>query len=630
MFDSVRNNKKIVQLFLILITVPFALWGVESYLKQGSGGGEVATVGKMKISQQEFNNALNQQKDRLRAQSPDMDTAIVDSSAVRGQLLDGLIAKKLLLQAISKNRLAVNNAELVEAIASIPDFQENNQFSSDRYEKVLSAQGLSKEVFEARMRQDIATQQLILPVAAARIPGITTSAQWLSVQLAQRELVETQLPYANYRSQVVLAPGAAEKYYADHGKLFELPAQVRVEYVVLSADALAAQQSAVSEEEIKARYNADLSRYTESESRQASHILIAVAPNAAAADVKSAQAKAQGILDQLKQNKVSFAELAKQNSQDSQSAQKGGDLGWFNRGVMTKAFEDAVFAAKEGELPFIVRTGFGFHVVRLTGIKAAKVKPLDEVKTAIAAEIKHELGAKQYAEAVEAFGNMVYEQPDSLSPVVTKWKLVPQQTGWLKQGDKQAFPFENKKLLNALFDPETIKKHRNADAVEVAPGVMVAARVLEHKPATRQAFALVKATIESQLIQEAAVKLAIQDGEGKVSRLTRGEDVGLSWSSPKMVSQLKNEAVPSNALGAIFKAKTDKLPAFVGVAGAEAYGIYRINAVKEGNTTTDSLENRQLLASYERAVTEEEAAAWLATLREEFPVKVKSSMSDSR
>jgi len=355
MFDSVRNNKRIVQIFLVLITVPFALWGVESYLKQDSGGSEVATVGKMKISAQEFNNALNQQKDQLRAKSPDVDTAIIDSPAVRDQLLDGLIAKKLLLQAVSKNRLAVNNAELVEVIASIPDFQENNQFSASRYEAVLSSQGLSKEVFEARMRQDIATQQLILPVVAARILGTTASIHWLSVQLAQREVVEAQLPYANYRSQVVLAPDAAGKYYADHGKLFELPEQVRVEYVVLSADVLSA-QNAVGEDEIKARYDADLNRYTTLESRRASHILIPLAPNATGAEVKLAQAKAQGMLDQLNQNKASFDELAKQNSQDLQSAQKGGDLGWFNRGMMTKAFEDAVFGAKEGDRPSIVRT----------------------------------------------------------------------------------------------------------------------------------------------------------------------------------------------------------------------------------------------------------------------------------
>jgi peptidyl-prolyl cis-trans isomerase D len=213
---------------------------------------------------------------------------------------------------------------------------------------------------------------------------------------------------------------------------------------------------------------------------------------------------------------------------------------------------------------------------------------------------------------------------------MAKWKLVPQQTGWLKQGDKQAFPLDNKKLLNALFDPETIKKRRNADVVEVAPGVLVAARVLEHKPAMRQEFALVKAAIENQLIQEAAVKLAIKDGEGKVSRLANGGEAGLAWSSPRMLSHISNEAVPSNALSAVFNAKTDKLPAFVGAATAEGYSIYRINAVKDGNTDTDRPENRQILASYEQAVAEEEAAAWIATLKEQFPVKIKKSVSDSR
>ena len=630
MFDSVRNNKKIVQLFLVLITIPFALWGVESYISQRSNGEEIATVGKVKITQQELNAALNEQKERLSAQmGASFDASAFDTTQARQQVLDGLVTKKLLALEVNQSKLSVSKNELVNTIASIPAFQENGQFLASQYEAALSSQGIRPEFFEARVRQDLMVQQLTLPVSSARLLSAVSTARWLSVKLEQREIDEVQLPYVNYHSQVNLSPDAAQKYYVENGKLFELPEQVRAEFVVLNADALAAKID-IGEPAIKARYEADSSRYTESESRRASHILIALTKDAEEPAVKLAQQKAQSILNQLNQNKSSFDVLAKQNSQDLQSAEKGGDLGWFSRGLMTKAFEDAVFSAKENGPPVLARTEFGFHVIRVTGVKAQRVKLFDEVKAAIAAELKRDLGAKQYAEAVESFGNMVYEQSDSLSPVMAKWKINSEKTGWLKKTDKLAFPFDNKKLLNALFNADTIKKNHNTEAVEVLPGVLVAARVLEYKQASRQDFSSVKATIENQLIQSAAERLAVKDGEEKLLLLTKDGGASLSWSIPKTLSRTSIDVVPPNALNAIFKAKVNKLPAFVGVANRADYSIYRINAVKAANAGTDSPENRLMLSSYEQAVTEEEVLAWVATLKEKFPVKTKKLVLDIR
>lgn len=631
MLDSIRNNKKIVQGFLVLITIPFALWGVESYIQNSVSGDEVATVGEVKISQQEFSAALNQQQERLRAQlGSNFDSALFDTPQVRRQLLESLITKKLLAQQARKNQLTVSDSELVKAIASIPEFQENNQFSARRYEVALSSQGLNKELFEARMRHDLAMQQLILPIAAASIPGVTSSGRWLSIKLEQREVVEAQIPYTDYSNQVKLSPDAAQKYFTGHPKEFELPEQVRAEFLVLSANALLAQLS-ISEEDVRARYIADISRYKETESRRASHILIAVAKNASAEEVASAQAKAESVLTKLKQSPGSFAALAKQYSKDVQSADKGGDLGWFGRGLMTKPFEDAVFGLKEGMTSGIIRTEFGFHIIRVTGIKPEHVKSFDEVKLAIADELKRELGAKRYAEAAEAFGNLVYEQPDSLAPAAEKWKLPIQQTTWFSKSDKLPFPLSNKKLADALFSEDVLKKKHNTEAVEVSPGTLVAARVLEYKPAALQDFAAVKEKIENKLTHEAALELAIKNGEEKLSRLMKGEGLDMKWSAPKTLSQSAAHDVSPQSLQAIFKTRVDRLPAYVGlVSPGSGYVIYRINALKTADSSKDDSESHKLVEHYDRSVTEEEVTAWMATLREKFPVEIKKSALEKR
>ncbi len=631
MLDSIRNNKRIVQGFLVLITVPFALWGVESYIRNADTQNDVATVGSGKISQQEFRSALNEQQERLRAQSGgQVDPAMFETPQIRRMVLDSLISRRLLAQQGQKSRLGVSDQELARFIAGIPAFQEDGKFSKARYEAVLSAQGMRQDVFEARMRQDMVTQQLVFPVVGATIPGDVAARRWLMSQMEQREVEEANFSPTDYLAQVKLPADAAQKYYAANHDKFELPAQVRAAYVVLSSDALSA-QLVISDADIKARYDAQIDKYKEPETRRASHILIPVAKDASAAEVKKAQDKAQEVLAKLAQSPGEFAQLAKAYSQDTQSAEKGGDLGWFGRGAMVKAFEDAAFELKEGQTSGIVRSDFGFHIIRVTGIRAERVKALADVKTVIADEIRRETGARKYAEAAEAFGNMVYEQADSLAPVAEKWRLAVQQTGWLPKVGKLPPPFDNAKLASALFSDDAVKAKHNTEAIEVAPGVLVSARVVDYKAPALQDFAQVKAGIEAFLAHEEAAKLAIKDGEAKLARLTKGDTLDLKWSPSRQVSRMDAQGLPINSLQAVFKAKASRLPAYAGVAlPAGGYAIYRIKAIKppvvsKGDPLWQAGEEH-----YRQVIAEEEATAWLAVLKEKFPVTINKSALEKR
>jgi len=632
MLDFVRNNKRITQGFLALITLPFAFWGVDSYVRNTDVGAGVATVGGSKITRQELQSALREQQDRMRAQlGGKVDPAMFETPQMRRAVLDSLVTQRLLAEQTQKAKLVVGNEQLIQFIADVPSLQENGKFSKERYEALVAAQGMSKEMFEARLRQDMAMQQLMLPVIEAGITGQVAAARWLVTQLEQREIGEARLLPESYAGQVKLAADAVQKHYEANRKQYELPEQVRAEFLVLSRDAMI-MQAAVSDDDVKAAYQSRADRYKEGETRRASHILIRAAKDAPEAEARAAKAKADELLVQVKKTPADFAKLAKQNSQDPGSAEKGGDLDWFGRGAMVKAFEDTAFALKDGQVSEVVRSDFGFHVIRLTGVRPERSKPFEEVKADLLAELKREAGLKKYAEAAEAFGNTVYEQADSLKPAAEKWKLEIRQTQWLAKGSKLAPPFDNPKLAAALFSDDGLKNKRNSEAVEVAPGALVSARVLEHKPAALQPLEVVKGDIEKRLVRDEAFKLATKDGEDKLSRLAKGEAVALNWSPARNVSRTAAQGLPADSLRAVFKADTGKLPAYAGVAVlGNGYALYRISSVKGvGEVGKDDPLGRALAQQYARFVAEEEFSAWMSTLKEKYPVEINKAALESK
>ena len=629
MFDIVRNNKKITQVFLALITLPFAFWGVESYVRNVDSDNGVATVGGAKITQQELQAALREQQDRARAQlGGKIDMALFDSPQMRRVVLDSLITQRLLAEQARKAKMAVGNEQLAQFIASVPSLQENGKFSKERYEALVANQGMSKEMFEARLRQDLAMQQLTLPISEGGIAGQAAAGRWLATQLELREVSEAALYPEAYSKQVALAADAVQKYYDANRKQFELPEQVRAEFVVLSRDGMAA-QAAPGDEAVRAAYKANEARYKSPESRRASHILIKA--GAAGTEAKAAKNTAEDILAQVKKTPADFARLAKQHSQDPGSAEKGGDLDWFTRGAMVKAFEDSAFGMKEGQISELVRSDFGFHIIRVTGVRPERVKPLEEVKAEIAAELKREAGNKKYVEAAEAFGNTVYEQSDSLKPAAEKWKLDVKQTSWLAKGGKLAPPFDNAKLAAALFADDAMKNQRNTEAVEVASGILVSARVLEHKPASVQPLEAVKGEVEKRLVLEEAAKLAIKDGEAKLVRLQKRETVDLKWSATQGLRRSEPQGLAPDSVRAIFSTDAARLPAYVGTAHpGKGYALYRISAVKAAADVAKDPRAAALRQAYVRAVAEEEFAAWLASLRASHPVTINKAMLEAK
>lgn len=630
MFDIVRSNQKIVQIVLALIILPFAFFGIDSYFRSHGGADEIATVGGSKISVAEFQHALREQQDRLRPALGGRDPALLDSPELKRAVLDGLIQRRLLALQASKEHLTISNEQLAGFIAAVPNLQEDGKFSPKRYEMLIASQGMSKAAFEANVRQDLLIQQPLVAVGDASLAGEATMKRWLAIQMEEREISEATLRPDRYVAKVKVAPDAVKTYYEANLKRFELPEQLRAEYLVLSRDQLAEQVS-VGDDEIKAWYQSHGDRYRQPETRRASHILITVAKNAPADQVKAAEAKAAEVLAQARKAPGDFARLAKQYSQDPGSAERGGDLDWFARGAMVKPFEDAVFALKEDQVSDIVRSDFGLHIIKLTGIRAERARTLDEVRGEIAAELKAQAAAKKYAEMAEAFSNTVYEQSDSLKPAAEKYKLAVQTSDWLIRNGAGTGPFANAKLMAALFSEDAIKNRRNTEAIEIAPNVLVSARVLEHKPASQQSLETVAATIEKFLAHQEAVKLAVTDGEAQLARLGKGETAEVAWGTPRSVTRAYAPNLSPEALRAMFRADAAKLPAYSGVATPNGYALYRIGKVKPyAPGAEEPAQAKSLRAQYARTIAEQEMLGWIGTVRDQFPVEINRAILESK
>jgi peptidyl-prolyl cis-trans isomerase D len=618
MFDLVHRHKRAVQVLLALMVVPFAIWGLDSY-QTGSRGSAVATVNGLEVSQQEFEGELRRQQEQLRRMlGRNYDPALFDTPETRSTLLNSLISQKLVAHTALKANLTVTDDMLVELIHSIPAFQVDGQFSKARYETALRTQDppMSSAQFEARLRLDLALQQLSRAVADGAFASRTVAARLSALETQKREIAEVRLPAQQYLAQVKVDEAKVKEYYEANAAEFRTPERVRAEYVLLSADALAREEQ-VSADDVKAYWD---SQY-----------------GARFAEREAARKKADAILAEVKKDPSRFAEVAKRDSSDRASAEQGGDLGFQPRGSFVKPFDDALFRMKPGEISGVVESEFGFHIIRF--LEARKndgreerrashilvptppdARPLAEMRPQIEAELKKQRASRRFAEAAENFGNMAYEQPDSLKPVAERFKLTVRTTPWIEKSAKQELgPLDNPKLLAALFSAEAIRNKRNTDAIEVAPGALVAARVVEHQPAAQRSYDEVKAEIAEKLKRRQATELAQKDGEAKLAALRNGADAGMKWSATKTVSRREPQGVPPDILAPIVSADAAKLPAYVGIAIPETgYLLVRISKVIDDPKPAAGQEGRttQLFAAAQYE-------AYLASLRQRADVEVR-------
>jgi peptidyl-prolyl cis-trans isomerase D len=611
MFEFIRNHQRLMQfILLVLIVPPFALFGIDGYTRFSDDGSAVAKVGGAKVTQQEFAQAQREQIERARQMlGNNFDPALLDNPEARESVLDSVVNQRTLAYYAVRKNLLVSNDQLRATIQSIPAVQENGQFNRERYVTLLAGQGMTPVTFEDKLRQDLSVQNILGAVSQSAFSPKKMIDFITRAQLEERSVQEMLVPTAAFVSQVKLTPQAIEEYYKANQKDFTVPTQVKVEYLVLSVDTLAAGITP-NAEEVKGFYEQNKGRYGQTEERQASHILLKTEGEKDKAAIK---AKAESVLKEAKAAGADFAALAKKYSQDPGSAVQGGDLGFFGKGAMVKAFEDATFAMKEGEISNLVESEFGFHIIKLMGVKAAKVKPFEEVRAQIEKEFRAQQAQKKFSESAEGFTNTVYEQADSLKPAADKYKLEIKTSPLFSRATAPK-EFGNAKLLDRLFGDDALKTKRNTEAIDLGKNTLISARVVEHKPQSVRPLEEARPNITALLTAKEALALARKDGEAKLKVAQASADAA-GFSPEKSVSRVKPEGLSIEALRAVLSAPTAKLPHVVGVEVPGGYAVFRINKVT-APAAPDVAVRENLKASLARAQGEADFGGTLAGFKQ--------------
>lgn len=625
MLEAVRKNKRISQVILAIIIVPFAFFGMDAYFSESPGGGEVASVGGSKITVVDFDRALREQQDRLReATGGQFDRALFESEAFRRSVLDGLINQRLLSMHAIDNRMVVTSEQLQETILSLPAFQEDGRFSLERYERALRAQGMSPAMFEASLAQDMRVQQIAQAVGETAFTGSAPVRRFIQAQLEEREIRDIPIPVERFIAEVRLEDGAALAFYEANPTRFERAPRLRAEYLVLDEAAVRAGLS-IPDEQIEQFYAANQDQFGMPEERGARHILIQVGADATVAEVDQARERAEAIVAKLRADPTEFEALARTESQDPGSAAVGGDLGFFGRGMMVAPFEDAVFGQQIGEISDPVRTDFGFHIIEVTAINPDTIRPLAEVREEIVAELARQEVARQFGLLAEQFANTVYEQPDSLEPAADLMGLEIRTTDWIDRDSGSVGGFGDERLLNALFSADAREGRENIEAIEVERGTLVSARVVEYEDAQRLGFEEVSEIIEEQLRAREAGRLAREYGEALLARLNAGETPDEEWSTIRRV-QRANPTLPGVAMQAVFGTAADALPAHVGVATPDGgYALYKVESVNRPELADDDPRLASTVGQYELLMAQKDFNAYLASLRDRYPVEIRAA-----
>ncbi|NMM07403.1 SurA N-terminal domain-containing protein [Polaromonas sp.] len=627
MFDFIRKHTKVTMALLFLLIVPsFVLFGLDGYNRSSEKGVAVAKVDGKEIIQSDWDRAHQNEVDRLRTSMPTLDAKLLDSPQARYATLERLVRDRVIAAAADKFKFTTSDQRLARELQQSPEIaalrRPDGTLDMERYRQLLSSQGMTPEMFEANVRADLSRRQVLAGVGASGFSSAPAADMALNAYFEKREIQVARFNTADLAAKLNPTDAELEQFYKANEKLFQAPEQANIEYVLLDVDAVKKNIS-VNEADLKTYYEQNAQRLSGAEERRASHILITSPKTASAAEREKAKAKAEELLAVVKKAPDTFADVARNNSQDPGSAPNGGDLDFFARGAMVKPFEDAAFSMKKGDLSAVVESDFGYHLIKLTDVKAPKQRSFEEMRTELEADLKKQQAQKKFSETAEAFTNGVYEQSDSLKPMAERLKLeVISAANVTRQpvaGAKGVLA--NPKFLNALFAPDAIENKRNTEAVEVAPSQLASGRIVQYTPARTQPFAEVKDVVRQRWLAQRGAEAARKEGAAKLAAW-KAAPASAALSETLLVSREQTQKLPAQIVDAALRADASALPAFAGVdLGAQGYAIVKIGKVVPRDAPLEATA-KQERDQYTQWWTSAENLAYYNGLKERFKSEI--------
>lgn len=504
MLQTIRDHAQGVIVWTIvgLIIITFALFGLSSYLS-GSSKSYVANINGVEIDENEFRREMQNYQSRLQQMmGKNYREDMFNPQMIKQEVVNGLITRELITQYLDDQNYRVGPSRVAAEIQSIDAFKDEvGQFSRARYFELIRRQGMSEAYFEQQLARDVASSFVRTGISQSDFATDSETQQFLQLKNQQRDIGYLTISKKAYLKNARASSKQIENYYNAHKNEFKNPEKVSIEYVELDLSKLAKGYE-ISDETLKQHYESHRQNYvSQPEQRKVSHILIKVDDKT---DEKSALKKITSIKKQLKKGKK-FSELAKTHSQDPGSAKQGGDLGFFGKGVMDKAFEKAAFSLKKGKVSEPVRSAFGYHLIKLDALKAAKVRTFDVVKEEIRKELQVQQAEQTFYDLSEKLNNLTYEQPGSLQPVQDELGLKIKKSGLFDRSGGKGIA-ATPKVISAAFSDGVLNLGRNSDLIELSDTHLLVLRKLEHQQASQKSLSQVRKQITERLRQQVAAE----------------------------------------------------------------------------------------------------------------------------
>ena len=589
-----------------LIIVTFALFGLGSYLQDHSRV-YAAKVNDVEITPRELQMAYQNQRASMEQMLGDaFDPAMIDEQALKKQALESLIRRQLILQAATADGMAVSDQLLAARIHAISAFQTDGEFAQDRYENVLRRQGQTPAEFEYETRKLLTAEQLINGISGTAFVTDAEINRAYSLQEQKRSFDYITVPAEPLKAGIEPSDAEIQAYYEQHKDGFVTPQRVRLSYVRLNADALG-KDIEVSDKALKELYEQKKASLKTKEQRRASHILFQLAPDADEATVDKIRAQAEKVLQQIRDG-ADFGKLAKEYSADPGSADKGGDLGYFPTGTMVPAFDKTVFAMKVGDISDLVRTQFGFHIIKLTDIRAGKIPAFAEVRDQLAREIRQRGIDDLYYDQLEQLTDTAYEHPESLQAAADALGLEIKVTDWITAAGGEGIG-KYPAVRDAAFSEDVLEAGNNSAPVEVGSNDAVVVRVKDREAAHPTPLDEVKDKVVAALKQQKAAQATQEKGSELLQKLADGESMKSLADAAKLtltsVDDAARDAPGHNPelIRDVFRLPRPdaEKPVTKGLALANGdYAVVRLKAVNDADPASMTEEQRtQLRRAFE-------------------------------
>jgi peptidyl-prolyl cis-trans isomerase D len=602
-----------------LISIPFALWGVNSYLT-GASDVVVAEVNGKEITQARLQQSLQQYRDQMRnVLGEQFDPAMFEGPAVKRNILDGLIEQQLLREANVSLGQTISDANVSEMIRNTPAFQRDGQFDSEYYAMVLARAGFSPAMYEAQLRTDLLAQELSNNIERSAFVSTHSVNRLLALENQQREIAYGVVPVQDYLTQVSIDDADVKAYYEANQSIYTAPEQIKLNYIELDLDTIAAAVE-INDTDLKQFYADNETQFVGPEQRKASHILIEGDDEQALAQIEAVAARLAAGED--------FAELAKETSQDSGSATQGGDLGYFGRDVMDPAFEEAVFALEnEGDVTEPVQTEFGYHLIKLTGIQRPDVQAFEQVRADVEKRYRLQLAETRFFDEAEELANLSFENPDSLDVAAEALGLDIKTTELFTQAGTEAGISSEAKVIAAAFSDDVLNNELNSSVIELSDTHLVVVHKNKHIPQTVLPFESVEPAIRQQLLFDQASQFAREKGEAILAELKSGaeaESLVDSWQAAQLYSR-DDDAVSAQILQRAFAMPKPQSEAqYAGFTADNGnYVLIQLKAAENGDPATVAEEDKQAM---EQQLTQMQASAemqaFISALRAEADIDI--------